>query len=284
MSNHGYKPADDLVERAFDAIRNAPVPEVPPARVVASTIEALTASETSPDTVRIQRRRETMFRIARYGGFAAALSAAVVVAVWLFATDGGVGVAFGDVVKNVERATSVTFRNKQKIGRQPEMELQWYLHRQRARVEMTGVMAFVVDMEAKKAVRLDPARNKAMRIDLDERAAAEFTNPIEQLRNAKPGEAQRIGEETLDGVKTVVYRIERVALFGIKGKAVMNVWIDPAVGLPAKIEIRDPDSKVSLGFDRFVWNEPLSPELFDLDVPEGYTLDDGLGGPPPAIK
>ena len=67
-----------------------------------------------------------------------------------------------------------------------------------ARIEITGVMAVVADMETKKAIRLDLIGRRAMQIDLDEPAAAEFTNPIERLRKAKPSEAKRTGEETIE--------------------------------------------------------------------------------------
>jgi outer membrane lipoprotein-sorting protein len=88
----------------------------------------------------------------------------------------------------------------------------------------------------------------------------------------------------LGRVKAEVYRIKGVDLFGIKGKGEMQIWVDPSTELPAKIEIRDPNSKVFLSFDRFEWNKPLEAEMFQLDVPEGYTIDDSLGGPPPASR
>lgn len=79
-----------------------------------------------------------MFHTARYGGFAAAASAVVVIGAWLFVTDSGGQVACGDVVKNVEQAKSVTFRNKQKIGQQPEMEMQWRRHYERSHLVLPG--------------------------------------------------------------------------------------------------------------------------------------------------
>ena len=122
---------------------------------------------------------------------------------------------------------------------------------------------------------------RAVKSDIDKTAAAEFANPIEQLRQAKPDAAQRIGEEMLGDVETVVYRINHVDLLGIKGKAEMKVWVAPKTKLPVRIEIRDTQRAVSLSFDRFEWNKPLDAKLFDIDAPDGFTIDNTLGSPPP---
>jgi outer membrane lipoprotein-sorting protein len=221
-----------------------------------------------------------MFRIARYGGVAAAASVLFVVGVSFLVVDRGAGVAFADVVQNVKDASSVTFRNKQKIGRQPEMEFQWYLQGEQIRFEMPNVMAVIADLKMKKGLRLNMANKTARQMDLDDESMALFTNPVDQLRKAKPEDAELLGEESFGKLKAKVYRVQRVDFLGIQGKGEMKVWIDSISELPVKITVSDQEGKRFLSFDQFEWNKRLNKKLFRLEAPAGYTVNDLLGDPP----
>src|ERR1700735_2300228 len=107
MTDRNGTPTDYL-DQALAALRDAPVPEGPSPQLMASTVEAL-QEMTGPPTVRINPRRQLMFRILRYGGVGAAAACLAVVAGWLFLIDRTAGPAFGDVIQNVKKAKSVTF-------------------------------------------------------------------------------------------------------------------------------------------------------------------------------
>src|ERR1700693_2752451 len=98
----------DMLDRALAALREAPVPEGPSPQLAASTVEAL-QTMSGPATVRINQRRQIMFRIFRYGSVAAAAVFLATVAGWLFLMDRTAAPAFADVIQNVKKAKSVTF-------------------------------------------------------------------------------------------------------------------------------------------------------------------------------
>jgi outer membrane lipoprotein-sorting protein len=58
------------------------------------------------------------------------------------------------------------------------------------------------------------------------------------------------------------------------------LWVDPKSGLPARIRVdgqtpasRGPNDKTYIIFEQFTWDEAFDPNLFKLEVPEGFTLE-----------
>ena len=174
--------------------------------------------------------------------------------------------AFAEVIQNVKRAGSVQLTMTTRIGRQPETKGKMYLEGDRLRVELRfpqsdGMLIQVGDLSQGRALFLDTHRKLAQSMDLDEHFAKDFANPIDQLRRAKPEDAENIGEEDLNGRLTRVYRMRKVDFLGIRGDAEMLVWVDPKDGLPVKIVIRDSEPKQEIRFEDFVWNEPIDGRL-----------------------
>jgi outer membrane lipoprotein-sorting protein len=294
VSGQDQRPTSDLVDQAADtlrqALRDTPVPAGPPDDLAAATIEALRSRGSPPDAARRGGRR-AIVRLARYGGLAAAalLLAAAGASLWLL--DRSAPPAFGQVVDNVKKARSVTFTLRQKLTPQsPTLEQKWYLQGDAARLEIPGtqgdihsdlpvLMAVVVDYRRKKAVELDFVHKTARERDLSDRMARDFSNPIEGLRRLTDKDAERVGEDQLDGRKMLVYRLKRLDFLGMKGTVeegeTAKVWVDAASALPARIVIEaftaDRKGQSSLIFEKFAWNEPLAANLFRLDVPEGFT-------------
>ena len=93
---------------------------------------------------------------------------------------------------------------------------------------------------------------------------------------------KKVGEEQLNGTRTIVYRTDKVDMLLFEGKAKTNFWIDPNTDLPVKIVIQDrnPKSPTLLRLEQFSWNKPLDEELFKLDVPAGYTVRKVMGPEP----
>ncbi len=289
MNGRNEKPADELISRAFEALSDTSVPEGPPPDVMASTVEALLAEEDTPESIRHLKRRQLMFRIARYSGFAAAASILVALGVWLVAVNGGAGVAFADVVQKVKEAKSVTLTCRQKIGSQPEIKFKWSLQGNAIRMEIPGQLTIISHVQQKKGLQLNHSRKIAYQIPVHDDAATGFANPIEQFRKIRPEDASRLGEEEVGGQKTIVYQVEEFEFMGIKAKGEMKIWVDPATELPAKIQIglnsrrgskaEDRPFDTVMTFEQFEWNKSLDPKLFSLDVPEGYGVKKGLPGP-----
>jgi hypothetical protein len=215
--------------------------------------------------------------------------------------------AFGDVVRNVINAESISFHSKQKLGIGPAMVFRMYIQGQRIRGDLVAVegdqkgldqlqkemkerklsalMSYITDFEQKDGIELDHFRKTYKKINVDDRLASEFTknNPVEQFRTVKSEDAERIGEESQDGRMIDVYLVSKVNLMGIKAelsgqeKERMTVRVDRITGMPVRILLQfssdaEGKSEDSIEFCDFAWNEPLDQDLFDLNPPEGYTL------------
>jgi hypothetical protein len=205
------------------------------------------------------------------GGMIAAglLAAAALFGLWL--PDHSRGNAFAEMVEKVKAAASVRFTMTTQFGRGPETSLSMSLSGSRIREELPGLV-IVGDMDRKEALFLDTTRKIAQKQEISGAVARQFGNPIEQLRRAKTGDAQPIGEEVLKDGRARIYRLKKIDLLGMKGTGEELVWVDVKSGLPVKIMIRDPDPKAEteIRMDNFAWNEPGDERLFALNVPEGY--------------
>ena len=93
----------------------------------------------------------------------------------------------------------------------------------------------------------------------------------------------------MNGRKAIVYQVEQIDLFGMKGKGDMKIWVDPKTKLPVKIRIgvnsrlgskpEDRPFDTQMTFEQFEWNKRLDPKLFSLDVPKGFEVKKGRPGP-----
>jgi len=286
MSHHGENEPIDRLEQATEALRGAPVADGPPPQVVAATVRALQSLNNSPDVLRLSQRRSMMFRVARYGSLAAAALLIAVVAGWLLLPGRIGGTSFAGVIEKVNQAKSVTCVLKQKIADTVEPVRKLYIREDAIRMEVAGVGTFVFDLKQRKAIALDE-RSKTFELPSVE-AGVPIPNPLAQLRKLKQQDAERIGEEMLDGRKVEVYRLKNVDLFEMKFKAKegenldIKLWVDSRTQLPAKLLVTFPlppssgppalPIPLSLEFSDFRWDEKLDPSLFSLEIPKGYTL------------
>jgi hypothetical protein len=288
----------DLLERALSALRETPCLSGPPPELAASTVEALRTASMAPDIVRLRERRRKMFRLAGYSGAAAVFLMAV--ATWLM-MDRGAPLAFADVVQNVKNAKSVTFVTKIpsiiRGSQRGVLQQKWYIQGDRFRMEIPreqeGVsppadmppvlLALVADPAKRDALQIDFYRKTVKHIKGDEKTWQEMTkglaNPIEQLRKLTAKDAERLGDETLDGRKVQVYRLKGTDLFmGVRltGKDTAKLWVDPKTGLPIRIAVEPPpdsnEKTPPFVFEQFRWNESLDPNLFKLEAPNGFQV------------
>ncbi len=234
---------------------------------------------------------------------------ALVGSLWLF--DRGTAVAFGEVIEKVTKAESVSFTNKQKLASniftfqmhiqgqklrgdlldfEPDQEgVQEKIRREMEQRNLAAILTYIVDFARREHLQLDHFHKTYKQGQIDERAASEFAKAdlIEQFRNVKQEDAEWIGEENQNGRRIDVYLVKHVELMGIRAELSgepgerMKVWVDRQSCLPVRILLEisaraDGPSDDWLEYYDFTWNKPLDDDLFSLEVPEGYTLADGL--------
>jgi len=218
------------------------------------------------------------------------LVAAVFGSFWLI--DRTAVTSFATVIENVRRATSVICLIKSQEesngpAEQIEIEQKWYVRenamRNEVRMGKTQMGVAVFDFKKNKGLMLDD-RSKIAVFE-QQLLRGETPNPLEELRNLKPENAKRLEDETIDGRRMEVYRLDGVRLMGMESfvsekNAETRLWVDPETQLPSRLTIistPNPDLAVPrLGVARsvwqFHWNEQLDPGLFKLEVPKGYTV------------
>jgi outer membrane lipoprotein-sorting protein len=276
MTDRQIHPEGDLLERATAALRDTGGPAGPPPGVAASTLQALRALDTPPDTIRLLERRKLMFRIARYSGAAAALVAAVVAAsLWLI--DRTAQFTFAQVVDNVRRAKSVQFTLVQKVGNGPELKGEMFIQGDRFRYDIPDWVTWIVNGKERKGLELSPERKVARNLDFQGQQQAEaFKDPIDRLHNLKEDikdSVERLPDEQWDGRDCHVYQVKgRIKNAPALLPDQFRLWVDAATGLPAKIVARD--EHMYLRYDHFRWDQPLRDDLFSLQVPQGYLLEE----------
>jgi len=222
-----------------------------------------------------------MFRILRYStGAVAALVAVVAGIVWIM--DHNASISFAQVVNNVQKARSVSFVLKQKLGNQPEFESRMFIQGDFFRHELSGpppigiMLITIVNGNERKGLHLDVSRKIATKIDLEGRVPADdLREPIERLRNLKANAKDNVtalGDEELDGRKCQVYQVKgRIKEASPLVPDEFKLWVDAKSGWPVRIHAAD--VQTSLTFEQFKWDEPLRDELFSLKVPRGYLLE-----------
>ncbi len=236
-----------------------------------------------------------MFRIARYSGLAATLILLTIgMCIVLLWGRGGTPV-FAQVVENVKKATSFSCSVKSGFGSMPKIEFKYYMQDNFIRMEIPGkqesldakmpfTQVAVFDLHANKVTSID-FNSKTYRAETDPGPVKKMSNPIESISTIADKDAERIGEEQLNGRKTLVYRLLRT-YFGEKDRALeegetSKLWVDAESGLPVKIAVEvfppsgDHKTKSSMTVENFVWNKPLDSGLFKLDVPEGFQVVEG---------
>ncbi len=281
--NHQEKP--DMLDAAVQSLREMPIPDGPSPELVASTLEALHSSQPTPDEIRLQERKARMFRIARYSSLIAATVALATVLGWLTFTENSTNLAFGDVIQNVKAAKSVQLVSKQKFGKQPEMEFNWYIQGDHIRMEIPDQMIVVTNLKKKQSVMFYPSRKIAYQSTVPKDAAKSFNNIFHQLRNLRSDGVKRRGDKKVNGQNALVYELEKIDFLGIKGKGLMTIWVDPRTKLPIMVRIaantqrgaKDTDRPfdTTLTFKKFEWNKKFDPKIFSLEVPKDYTVKKG---------
>ncbi len=268
----------DPLDRATDALRNAPTPPGPSPELTAATVAALDASFT-------HRRRR--MRLVRALGATAALAAAVTVAVVL--GTGSPVSALDTAVVKAKNAKSVKFVSTMVVHHkefEPQVSTTYY-QGTKMRVERENEVR-IADYATNQAIFLYPDWEYAFRM----KNTQKFDPPLDHFNKFVNTRGRKEGTDDVGGVRADRYHIK---LDDKADPRDYRLWVDPRTGWPVKVEAKgkidlsgaipgEKEGDYTLTNDRFEWDAPLDEKLFSLDVPPGWELGDGPRMAPPERK
>ena len=265
MSQYHGPMSNKVLEEATQRLRDSHGIEMPPA-LIPSTVAAI-RNRPLP----VARRRTGRGLALRLASLAATflLAFAGVAAVMMH---GGTRVALAQVLDKVKNSDSVEFvlvpGQEDSSSKQQKCILQGKM----ARAEHPTGIVMIADMETRQGLYLDPENKTAGRFTLSEHSATEFaTDPIEQLRQVRTDDAERLRKEVVDDKEAEVFRVRGIRLFGTESdKGEMRVWVDTTTMLPLRIELRVGATPV-VTLKEIKWNSAIDPSLLSLAIPDSFS-------------
>ena len=187
------------------------------------------------------------------------------------------GAAFADVLNQVLKARTVTFKMTGQEEEEPPGSTQTIMIMEpgHIRVESPNGDLSITDARRGEMLGISHKRKIAVLTTwLNQPAALQSQNLIEQWKNLHQNSGKFIGQEKIDG--------QAADMFIIQEKfRETTVWADPTTNLPMQIReitIPRPDyllasqQKQIVTISDFVWNPDLDESLFSMEIPEGYEL------------
>jgi hypothetical protein len=200
-----------------------------------------------------------------------ALAAVLVVAVGVwFLLIGDVkeaSASFGDVVRNVSRARTVSFDAQYaRDGGEVQTVRMIVAYPGRARAELPDGKILVIDLEKGRQLSLRPSKREAIL----SRTTSDITylEPLDELRSTIASEGTCVGSGEINGIKADIYEVART-------NGYMRVWADVRTHLPVRVEHHsslpgEGDRHVLL--KNFRWGEVVPSEQLSLNPPPEFTL------------
>lgn len=276
MSDANHRPTPDALDRATESLRTVSVPPGPPADVLAATVAAVhnRLADTVPaEVARLQRRRRIM-RYVRYGSATTIAAGLLVAAGVLWVGGQSAEASFLKAMENAAKAKTVRAKVTRVDKDGPRTgHATLSVRGDRLRLDDETFVS-ISDTAAKTVLHLNPDKKQARTFTPAD--AADFQNPLDQLVRLKDAQPELVGEDTVGGRKVRVFRVKGAGgnLFRLRGE--WTVWVDPTTELPVRMQLRNaagvPDDKLRVTLDEFEWNVDLDAKLFDLTVPDGYTV------------
>ncbi|MGB7343247.1 MAG: hypothetical protein WBD20_03485 [Pirellulaceae bacterium] len=286
MTDHEQNEFPEL-SRAITAINSQSFTDGPTSDLVTSTVEALQANDKSVASTLKQpvNRREKMIRLAKYGTLGTAASIALVVVGSMLLSGLPGQNAFAQVIQNVREATGAKYTVTQKLGKQPAMTSESCFSDGIIRTEVAGHIIVFANAQTGETLQLIPAQKLAIPGKSGEKALAQPLSVADVMKEMTEDHGELI--ETItedDGTKLDVYRVSQLPSFmgngKVSGKDGFKVWVDSATKLPTRIKVDmtmgPANSVVELEFSDFQWNPTFPPGHFDMTVPDGYKVKEGL--------
>jgi outer membrane lipoprotein-sorting protein len=282
MENSGRLPAESALADAVQTLRNTPVPDGPGPERNAELLSAIEQVAKQPRVTTLKKRVRTTKRITEMTIAATLIAGLLSLLSWMFLESGSPTLAFADVAEElaeVRAATCTVYSRSTKV----DEEAKFLMVPGRIRIEYDDGRVLIEDHRQRKCMLLIPDKKLANVWNMDARIVVidkqAWENPLgmlrEEVRDAKnrpDGEVENLGTKQIDGRAAVGFR------FRLKGKnqdTDKTIWADPKTALPIRIEETTTGpgpSVVVSGSKGYRFNVKLDDSLFDIEPPEGYTV------------
>jgi hypothetical protein len=294
MSDHDTR---NLLDDATAALRDVPVPDGPPAEVLAATVGAIDHRLAGAAPAGRPRRK----RIMRYVGYGTVTAAAVAIAILVGLGGRSAEAHVRRAMDNAAKAKSVRLVFTREYDGKTEPLITIHMQDGRSRREDRrggGNRTLIVDTTARQDLVLNHADKTARRETLAGESLKNavqqhevFFDPLTVVRGIKEMTVKELDGEKLDGRPMKVFMLSHP---GNDEHAAMTavLWIDEKTDLPARLKLlndgvvpedpRRPFVKADTVITFEAWNKEFDPKLFKLDVPAGYKEIEGSGAAPAA--
>jgi len=201
-----------------------------------------------------------------------AAAAVIIIAVLIGIHQFGKGtVTFADVIEPILNARTVIFDfiiGEDETG--PVMHETVVGSRIRRTISNIPGMTHILDLESAKILALDTEAKTAVYIDIQGSLQERTKNYIEfvrqVIRQVQDGRVEKIGEQVIDGQKAIGF-------VGRGQNEEVTIWADPKTATTIRVELRLGQLFVIL--KNFQFDPAIDDSLMSMNVPEGYTLEEG---------
>ena len=287
----------DIVDEAFDALRESQPPEGPNSQALEQTLQAVRQAQRKSPRISLIERIRNMNKLIKYP-IAAAIALAFFAGGAYMLLGRSAAIAFADVREQIEQAKTMTLTANVEMTGLPmpmkmNMKVKMYfkspgLMRQEITAEAKPApgttrpatapaiqtMINIFDIANKKGITLVPSQKMAIvhefkNVPPEAFAKTQERNILDRLKKAVAGEHEDLGEKMIDGRKLKGYRCKDPSM---GAKTTMDIWVDAASGKPVLVEEKLPDDMGKVTMTDFAINPKLDDALFDTRVPEGYEI------------
>jgi hypothetical protein len=232
---------------------------------------------------------------------AAAIIAAVVLGLFEFVgTDSGSGVVWAEVAERLEASGGMIAQMRSSYIQPGLTEpIEWAAkiysspqigYRMESFQDGEAGTTCICKIAERKMVMLTHSSKQYMLRDLTTEDMAEITekqaggmDPMAIVQKLLAGEYTEVGREMIDGAEAEGIEIHNPpggrANFPVDSR-VMRLWVSVETGYPVRMETdtvgRNGTVHITQIVDQFEWHLELDPELFELEVPSGYTEMEGV--------
>jgi hypothetical protein len=260
-------PPDDLLARAEEAVRRAPVPDGPSEEALARVLTALARADAGHRIA--PRRGRWLPRVAAM----LVLSAGLLYAAgsWLLRP----GLAFAEVTRRLHDARTLTYRMTTEWPNVPEPVTLRLHFMEPGLIRGEGPRGTVIIVDTKKDVLLvlDPQTKTAALVegaDTDagrDPVGAGAAETLARLRRLVEMKGVPAGTRQVGAVRAQGFRVDD------RGKD-MTIWADLETKLPVLVEIKVQVGKLEarVTLSDFEIDPVLDPALFRLEPPQGYVV------------
>jgi outer membrane lipoprotein-sorting protein len=270
MSEQEHPNPDDLLERSVAALRNQQLPPGPSPRIVTDTLLALRGAG---EPLNFWQRVIVMIQTHKIAAsVAVAISGlGIYLAVIFFA--GFASISYAQVAEQLRaiQSMSCTMTEKAADSSKPVSMREMFMSPGKVRTEMPNGNFMITDSQAHKTMLLDRQKRTAMIFEFSPttspttRPAGTNGNLIEFFKNLANDKAQPLGDRQIGSVNTKGFRTENQGFD-------VTIYADAKTGLPVEVDFDRPIDSIHIKFTDFDFDAKLDPNLFSLEPPAGYTV------------